>query len=97
METSTQILSHEKRKTKSKDCVVRFIKSTEKFAYYDALDEDGSIKYIGRIEKIPSLSEYCSCPDQFHRNNESFQNEHGYSMQCKHMIQAIIKRGWNCW
>jgi hypothetical protein len=97
METSTQILSQEKRQSKSKECVIQFVKATEDFAYYNVLDEDNSIKYIGRIEKVQSLNEYCSCPDQFHRNNKVFRNEHGYSLQCKHMIQAVIKRGWNCW
>lgn len=95
METSTHILSQEKRQSKSKNCVIQFVKSTETFAYFNVIDEDYSIKYIGRIEKIPSLDEYCSCPDQFHRNSISYQNEHGYSLSCKHMIQAKAKRGWN--
>lgn len=94
METSTQILSQEKRITKSKECVIQFVKSTETFAYYDVLNMDGSIRHIGRIEKVPSLNEYCSCPDQFHRNSKSHRDEHGFSLQCKHMIQAKEKRGW---
>ena len=97
MDTSNQILSQEKRRSKSKDCIIQFVKLTETFAYYNVVNEDGSIRYIGRIEKIPSLNEYCSCPDQFHRNSKSFQDEHGVSLQCKHMIRAVIKRGWNCW
>ena len=96
METSQQILSAEKRQSKSKDCVIQFVKSTETFAYYNVLNEDdSSIKYIGRIEKIPSLNEYCSCSDQFHRNSKLYQDEHGFAFQCKHLMSAKEKRGWN--
>lgn len=95
METSQQILSQEKRKSKSKDCIIQFAASGKNFAYYNVLNSDGSIRYIGRIESIPSLLEGCSCPDQFHRNTKSFQDEHGFSLACKHMIQAKKLRGWN--
>ena len=94
METGHQILSQEKRKSKSKDCIIQFVKSTESLAYYNVLNENYSIKYIGRIESIPSLKEYCSCPDQFHRNSKSYQDEHGFSLYCKHMISAKQLRGW---
>ena len=95
MESSQQILSAEKRQSKANDCIIQFVKSTETFAYYNVLNEENKIKYIGRIEKIPSLNEYCSCPDQFHRNSKSYQNEHGYSLSCKHMLASKRLRGWN--
>ena len=94
METSNQILSHEKRKEKSKDCLIQFVKLDKNFSYYNVLSEDGNIKYIGRIEIVPSLNEYCSCPDQFHRNTKFYQDEHGFSLACKHMILAKSLRGW---
>ncbi len=95
MDTLQQIFSQEKRTISSKSVTVRFVKSTNNFAYYDVLNKDIKIKYIGRIEKTKSCNEYCSCYDQFHRNSKSYQDEHGFSLQCKHMIQAKEKRGWN--
>jgi len=95
METGHQILSQEKRQLKSKDCTIQFVKLDDTFSYYNVLNEENKIKYIGRIEKTKSCDEYCSCPDQFHRSSKSYQDEHGFSLQCKHMIQAKAKRGWN--
>jgi len=95
METSQQILSQEKRQSKSKNCIIQFVKLGKNFCYYNVLNEDNSIRYIGRIESIPSLNEYCSCPDQFHRNNRFYQDEHGFVLQCKHIIQAKQLRGWD--
>ncbi len=95
METSAQILSQEKRKAKSKDCRIQFVKLEKNFSYYNVLNDDNSIKYIGRIEIIPSLNEYCSCPDQFHRNTKFYQDEHGFSLNCKHMLKAKKLRGWD--
>ena len=71
MDTSAQFLTQEKRESKSKDCTIQFEMLTDGFAYYNSLDEENKIKYIGRIEPSPSLDEYCSCPDQFHRNSQS--------------------------
>ena len=93
METSKQILSQEKRIEKSDTVDIQFTFLTEDFAYFNVV-KDGKIKYIGRIEKTRSLSEYCSCPDQFHRNSKAFQDSHGFALRCKHMIQALKKRGW---
>lgn len=95
METGKQIITQEKRVKKAKDTKIQFIYLEEKLSYYNVLDADDKIKYIGRIEKIKSCNEYCSCPDQFHRSNKTYQDEHGYSLQCKHMLSAKIKRGWN--
>lgn len=92
---SQQLFSQEKRVSKSKDCTIQYVKHGIGFLYYNVLDEDNKIKYIGRIESKPSLDEYCTCPDQFHRNSKAFQDSHGYSLNCKHMIQAKKLRGWN--
>ena len=95
METSQQILSAEKRQSKSKDIPIQFVTITDDFCYYNVLNEENKIKYIGRIEKIPSLLEGCSCPDQFHRNSKSYQDEHGFALQCKHILASKRLRGWN--
>jgi len=94
METGQSLISHEKRLSKAGDCVIQFVESTITSAQYNVIDEDGAIKYIGRIDKTPSLDEYCSCPDQFHRNTKFYKDEHGFSLQCKHIIQAKKLRGW---
>lgn len=94
METGHQILSQEKRIAKSKEVNIQFMFLAPEFCYYYVLNDEGKIKYTGRIEIIKSLTEGCSCPDQFHRNNRFYQDEHGFALQCKHMISAKKLRGW---
>ena len=94
MDTSTQIFSQEKRKEKAQECRIIFEKLDKDTSYYTVLNDDGEAKYIGRIEIVKSLDEYCTCPDQFHRNTRFYKDEHGFSLQCKHMIQAKKLRGW---
>jgi len=93
METSVQILSQEKREEKSKDVKLKFFLATDTFCYYRVLN--GQMTYTGRIESKPSLTEGCTCHDQFHRNDRFYQDEHGFALQCKHMIQAKKLRGWH--
>jgi len=95
METSTQFLTQEKRQEGSKDVSVQFVYEKDDFIYYNILSTDGGIKYLGRVEKTKSLSEYCTCPDFLHRNNIFYRNEHGFALQCKHIIAAKKARGWD--
>lgn len=86
-----EILSNEKRKDK--------VKNDEIFVQFDdpnhfkTLDEDGKIKYIGKVNSELPLTEICTCPDQFHRNTENFRAEHGFALQCKHLRKAHEIRG----
>ena len=92
METGLQLISQEKREEKSKSVMLEIFFSTNEFSYYRVLN--GTHPYTGRIEKTKSLIEGCTCPDQFHKNNKFYQDEHGFALQCKHMIQAKQLRGW---
>ena len=100
METGHQLLSQDKRDKKSKEVNIQFTFLADDFTYYNVIKTEPMFQekftaYIGRITKVPTESEYCSCQDHLHRNSESYKNEHGYSLQCKHMIQAKKKRGWS--
>lgn len=94
METSRQILANEKRAQRSKDCKIQFTSMDYNSANFFVLDIDDSIKYVGRVERYPSIEEACTCPDQFHRNNTEYKNEHGFSLNCKHMIKAKSMLRW---
>ena len=94
MENSNQIFTQEKRIKKAKNTLVQFVTLEEKQSYFNIVEKNGTIKYIGKITKQDSLNEYCTCPDHFHRNTENYKNEHGFCLQCKHMIQAKTLRGW---
>ena len=94
METGHQLFSQEKRIEKSEKIRIEFVFVAPEFCYFNVLNKEGKIKYIGRIEIVKSLTEECSCPDQFHRNNRFYQHEHGFSLQCKHMLKAKKLRGW---
>ena len=93
METGNQMLSQQKRETKAKDLQVRLILRTD-FSYYDILNTSGDVTNIGRIESTPSLNEYCTCQDFIYRNNKFYEDEHGFVLQCKHIIAAKKARGW---
>ena len=94
METGHQFIQHQRREERASNVKLEFFFLSDDFCYYRVLSNDNKIKYTGRIEKTKSLTEGCSCPDQFHKNNRFYKDEHGFALQCKHIIQAKKKRGW---
>lgn len=92
MDTGKQILSDEKRKTKSKEVRIQFVMGSPDKNYFVALDDEGSQKYNGCVTKKQSMSDYCTCPDYTHRNTDNFINEHGHAFQCKHIMCAREQR-----
>lgn len=62
-------------------------------AYFNIIKEE-KIKYITRIRKVQSLDDTCSCGDSTHRNTISFQDTHGYALQCKHIISSRRLVSW---
>lgn len=96
-----EILSQEKRMAKAKD--VRIVFTTPE--YFNVVDEFGSLKYVGRIRAPkPHVEDSCTCKDFENRNSEEYVAEHGFALQCKHLIAArsvrfrdIIPEGFDCY
>lgn len=91
MDKFKEQISDEKRRSSEKQNSVKIQWQDE--LHFNVLDEDGHIKYIGKIDPEHPEQEMCTCPDQFHRNTENFRATHGFALQCKHLINAHEMRG----
>ncbi len=88
MENSKQIFSDEKRIVASKGVYVQIASLKVDHSYFNVFDpkDQTKIKYMGKITNKQDHSEYCTCPDNFHRNTEDYKNTHALAFQCKHQI-----------
>jgi hypothetical protein len=89
METGKHLLQQDATKERAKETKIVFIDMEN----FNVVDAEGSMKYNGKIiGSKPHIDDYCTCPSQFHRNNKTFQDEHGYAFQCKHLERARMVR-----
>jgi len=88
METSNnENLSQEKRIIASRGVYVQIAELKADHSYYNVIDPDTKkVKYIGRISEANDHDQYCTCPDNFHRNTADYRNTHPNGFQCKHQI-----------
>lgn len=87
METGRFVLQEEKRIEKSKDVKIVFVDGL--FEDFNVIDDEGNLKYCGKVQgKEYSSTDYCTCQSYYHSNTKSYQDEHGYNFQCKHIIKA---------
>jgi len=88
MQTSSEIFSDERRLVASKGVYVQMAAIGINHSYFNVHDNDDltKIKYMGKITENRTHDEYCTCPDNFHRNTEDYKNTHPLSFQCKHQI-----------
>jgi hypothetical protein len=89
MDKGKEILSNEKRQVASKEVQIFFQDAN----HFNILNDEGKIKYIGKLDTEHPEQEMCTCPDQFFRNTENYRAENGYALQCKHLILAHETRG----
>ena len=82
-----QALFEERRIQKSKDVKIQFVDG--EFQSFNVLDEEGNMKYCGKvIGKDQDMDDYCICQSFYHSNTKTYQDEHGFSFNCKHIISA---------
>ena len=88
MQTSKEIFSNERRVIASKGVYVQIADIGKDHSYFLIYDpKDITIKkYMGKINEANDHSQYCICPDNFHRNTEDYKRTHPYGFQCKHQI-----------
>lgn len=91
----------DKRKEASKKVNVQF--PDETFTDFNVLDNDGKLKYTGKID-LQNINDECSCDSFFYgmkferiaENSEKVESrymaENGTAFQCKHVICAKEKR-----
>jgi len=80
-----EMMSQEKREKKSRDVKIVFTTPD----WFNVVDEQGNFKYNGTVRAAtPSLEDSCSCPDFGNRNSEEYKAEHGFALQCKHILKA---------
>lgn len=88
MLSSKEIFSDEKRIEASKGVYVQIANIGINHSYFNVYDPKDltKIKYMGKITEKRTHDEYCTCPDNFHRNTEDYKKTHSESFQCKHQI-----------
>lgn len=88
MLSSKEIFSDEKRIVASRDVYVQIADLGVNHSYFNVYDPNDltKIKYMGKITENRTHDEYCTCPDNFHRNTEDYKRTHAESFQCKHQI-----------
>ena len=58
----------------------------------DALDSDGHIKYLCKVDPENPENNYCTCEDMRNRNKLDYHKTHGVSYLCKHLMRLIQYR-----
>lgn len=87
MEMSKEIFQNEEKIIRAKKVVVEFADFMGNHAHFNVIDPDTKkIKYMGQISINRNHSDFCTCPDNFHRNTENYKKTHALSYQCIHQI-----------
>ena len=88
----------ERREQASKQVKIVFVEDS--FTKFNVLNEDGTTKYLGKIDLEKNVDHECSCDSfyygmQFEKISEDsvkvesrYVNEHGTVFQCKHILAA---------
>ena len=87
MLSSKEIFSDEKRVVASLGVYVQIAAPKSNHEYFNVIDPNtNKIKYMGKINDKNDHSQFCTCPDNFHRNTEDYKKTHALGFQCKHQL-----------
>ena len=91
-------LELDRREQASKKVKIVFVEDS--FTNFNVLNEDGTTKYLGKIDLEKNVDDQCTCDSfyygmQFEKISEDsvkvesrYVNEHGTTYQCKHVLAA---------
>jgi len=79
--------SNEKRIVASEGVLVQIACLRVGISDFNVIHPDTQkVKYIGRITASNDHAQFCTCPDNFHRNDAAYKSTHANGFQCKHQI-----------
>lgn len=88
----------DKRKDASKKVKIQF--NEDSFTNFNVLDENDSVKYIGKIDLEHSLTDECTCDSFYYgmklekisedsvKVESRYMAENGTAFQCKHILRS---------
>ena len=86
MDIGKEQIFEERRVVRSKEVRIQFVTPD----YFNVLDEEGSLKYVGSIGK----DLYCTCMSYMQHDKDFYSSTHSEVFRCKHIMaaQEILSR-----